>query len=212
MTLISSGQTSAYSVNRGEVYQVARGFAVTYVQSDQALLASLSASPTYTVYTISALVTPTTTGLVASRVRPGSTTTLSGSGIRATAAFNTSPSQAEDGGLSTGAKAGIGAGVGVAALIFIMIGISIVFRRRKRNSKYEPNLNAHHSGLRRFKSRFEKPELSGVGTKRAELDAADVHEALEKEQPAEMNGDYVRAELEGHWNGWEAPTNAPRRQ
>jgi hypothetical protein len=78
--------------------------------------------------------------------------------------MNTSVDQpiSREGGLSTGAKAGIGAGVGLAGLLITLTFIGIVLlHRRKRSDPNMPEMTGHSLGLKRFLGGKWRSEVEG---------------------------------------------------
>ncbi|KAI5363334.1 hypothetical protein Slin15195_G107200 [Septoria linicola] len=179
-TFISDGET-IIGTYRISLKQVVRDFAVTAAQSDQALLASVTASSSSTLSDSTNSATPGGSGTLS----PTSTNTI------------TPTPELSNPGLSTGAKAGIGVGAALGVLL-VILGIVLFRRRRSHQGKEQPATSTNENG-------FEKAELQGEGKSRAELDATSVYEVDVVKHPAEMHGSDTRAELEDNWRGWELP-------
>lgn len=102
--------------------------------------------------------------------------------------------------LSPGAKGGIGAGVAVGVVAIIFSAVLIWWR-----------LNRHKRDLDTETDFATKPELHGEGKEAPPLQIdelgadGEIREADNTGKPAQMDHMNVRAELEGHWRGWEAP-------
>lgn len=107
--------------------------------------------------------------------------------------------------ISTGAKAGIGVGVSAVVLFLIALGAWLFVLRRRRRRRLAPST-----------SPTEKAELPGheAEKKFAELSPnGERVEAIDTGRPPEMDDRSTRAELEGDFHGYEAPTvrqNSPR--
>ncbi|KAH6717814.1 hypothetical protein BKA61DRAFT_598399 [Leptodontidium sp. MPI-SDFR-AT-0119] len=96
------------------------------------------------------------------------------------------PPLVKDGGMSTGAKAGIGIGAGLGAIA--ILGILVFAIRYKRKS-------AARKG-RVGRERFEKAELDGSG-KYLVAKAGEIEIGGEVTKPVELDGKERRAEMEG---------------
>lgn len=108
-------------------------------------------------------------------------------------------------GLSSGEKAGIGVGAALGGLAICASALFFFWRRRRRNQKRSPSPTADPGG---------KAELPGEG-REAHTDELDndrqIHEMTGVGKPAMLDHMNVRAELEGDWRGWEAPSHGTGR-
>ena len=106
-------------------------------------------------------------------------------------------------GLSNGAKVGLGIGIAAIGIITIFLVWFIIYKKRQRE-------NGGSSDA------FLKPELHSESLKKstpeiAELDNASIINQLSGVgEPQELGDQNTCAELEGNWQGHEAPTDVPR--
>jgi hypothetical protein len=121
----------------------------------------------------SALVTLWTAGVSTPTSAIVSSTALGTSSASGTPTQTAEPASSSDGGLSTGAKAGIGVGVGVGAIAVLLIAVLFVLRRRKHariaNVECEDHQSAPLSGLPQGLPPSELPGENKASRSRIEL-------------------------------------------